>query len=94
MGRFRCKTSREAIEATFAGRWSLSDSNSWAALTYVVCGESKKRKQIEAFRLIKRDAGKFVFSGLTCNHEFRPSVKDLIRTFGGILYLFQGIFCL
>ena len=94
MGRVRCYTSREAIKATFAGRWSLSDSNSWAAWTYVVCGETEKRKQIVAFRLIKRDAWRFIFSGLTCNHEFRPSIKDLIGTFGGILYLFQGIFCL
>ncbi|KFZ02084.1 hypothetical protein V500_00452 [Pseudogymnoascus sp. VKM F-4518 (FW-2643)] len=40
MGRFRCYTSREAIEATFAGRWSLSESSSWAALTYVKANTS------------------------------------------------------
>jgi hypothetical protein len=83
-----CYTSRDAIEATLAGRWSLS-GNSWASLASAVLGHIfMKKTEVKPFYL-DRIGGNFVFSGSTCRHTLQPSGGDLKSTDAGRSYLTQ-----
>jgi len=82
----RCYTSRAALEATFAGRWTLPDNS----LVFLLWGRIfENQKHVEPLHLLETNPGKFLICGSTCLHNPVALKEHLELTWGGRLFLIQ-----